>query len=628
MSALDLTGFNSPNGFINTNFGFPSSTINTCRAVALQTDGKIVMAGDSENTGIKNIAISRYNTDGSLDTTFGTGGKVTVQLGSASVLTYGLSIQSDGKIVVCGETSPLGFQEMFVARFTTIGILDTANFNTPFGYILITPSDFTTAYNPLTFDNCYANNLEIDTTTTPNKIVVVGTVRRTGSPNRYYIAMARLKLDGTLDNISFGVNGLVAQSFNPVDEYANSLSITTSGDYILVGNEIVSATNISFSVSKFDTTGLPVAAFGTSGIVIVPHFFTNSTDAAASIKIQQDGKIIVGGTSTKSNLTDNCFAIARLDSTTGILDTTFGINGQVITDLSPTINLSGSSLAIQNDGKIVLGGTFTNNISNGISFALARYSNINGSLDTTFGINNNGLILEDLVNGVSELGNSIAIQTDGKIIVGGTEDLSSDISEIKYFILARYFGFPPFPPPIPIGPIPIVPICFPAGTPVFTDQGYIPIEQINPELNTIRNKPIIAITKTTTNHDKIVCFEKHSLGYNVPNNRTFVSLNHGIIYNKKLIPAKNFVGKKNDIYFKKYNGEYLYNVLMEKHMGMLVNGMKVETLDPKNIIAKLYTKKYSPAKIEKTILKINNYSYHYYNNYSNFNNYERLQYNN
>lgn len=59
MSALDLTGFNSPNGFINTNFGFPSSTINTCRAVALQTDGKIVMAGDSENTGIKNILLQK-----------------------------------------------------------------------------------------------------------------------------------------------------------------------------------------------------------------------------------------------------------------------------------------------------------------------------------------------------------------------------------------------------------------------------------------------------------------------------------------------------------------------------------------------------------------------------------------
>jgi hypothetical protein len=137
----------------------------------------------------------------------------------------------------------------------------------------------------------------------------------------------------------------------------------------------------------------------------------------------------------------------------------------------------------------------------------------------------------------------------------------------------------------------------------------------------------VAITKTITNHDKIVCFEKHSLGYNVPNQRTLVSLNHGIIYNKKIIPAKKFVGRKHGIYFKKYNGEYLYNVLMETHMAMLVNNMKVETLDPKNIVAKLYTNKYSPEQKEKIILQINNFSHDHYNKYRNFHNYDRLQFN-
>jgi hypothetical protein len=225
---------------------------------------------------------------------------------------------------------------------------------------------------------------------------------------------------------------------------------------------------------------------------------------------------------------------------------------------------------------------------------------------------------------MKEQGTSLIIQPNGQILLAGVRGLFGDYEE-KWFIIARYFGFPPFPPPAPL-PIPVVPICFPAGTPVLTDQGYIPIEEINPELNTIRNKIIVAITKTITNDDTIVCFEKHSLGYNVPNKITFVSLNHGIIYNKKLIPAKKFVGRKKGVYFKKYNGEYLYNVLMEKHMGMLVNGMKVETLDPKNIVAKLYTNKYSHEQKEKIILQINNYSQHHYNKYSNFNNYERLKY--
>jgi hypothetical protein len=89
----------------------------------------------------------------------------------------------------------------------------------------------------------------------------------------------------------------------------------------------------------------------------------------------------------------------------------------------------------------------------------------------------------------------------------------SDISDTKYFILARYFGFPPNPPP----PIPVVPICFPAGTPVRTDQGNIPIEQIDPNINTIGRKPIVAITKSLMNEDSIVCIEKNSLGINIPN---------------------------------------------------------------------------------------------------------------
>jgi hypothetical protein len=113
----------------------------------------------------------------------------------------------------------------------------------------------------------------------------------------------------------------------------------------------------------------------------------------------------------------------------------------------------------------------------------------------------------------------------------------------------------------------------------------------------------------------------------VHNKKTIVSLNHGIIYNKKIIPAKRFVGRKNGVYLKKYNGEYLYNVLMEKHSIMIVNGMKVETLDPTNIVAKLYTNKYSPEQKTKIILRINKYSEGYSNKYKNFNNYEPLKFN-
>jgi hypothetical protein len=134
----------------------------------------------------------------------------------------------------------------------------------------------------------------------------------------------------------------------------------------------------------------------------------------------------------------------------------------------------------------------------------------------------------------------------------------------------------------------IYPICFPAGTPVETDQGSIAIEKINPSVNTIKGKNIIAITKTITVEDNIVCIEKDAIGPNIPSQKTFISRNHELLYNKQMIKAKNLIGVVDGVYNKKYNGEILYNVLLDKYDKMMVNNLIVETLDPKNIVAQLY----------------------------------------
>jgi hypothetical protein len=107
------------------------------------------------------------------------------------------------------------------------------------------------------------------------------------------------------------------------------------------------------------------------------------------------------------------------------------------------------------------------------------------------------------------------------------------------------------------------------------------------------------------NENKIVCIEKHALGINIPNRKTYISNNHGILYNKKLIPAKQLVGRFRGIYHTKYNGEILYNILMEKHYIININNIRVETLNPKNIVAKLYTSNYNNEEKMKLILEIN-----------------------
>jgi uncharacterized cupin superfamily protein len=136
---------------------------------------------------------------------------------------------------------------------------------------------------------------------------------------------------------------------------------------------------------------------------------------------------------------------------------------------------------------------------------------------------------------------------------------------------------------------PIADICFAASTPIETDQGVMPIEKVNPDTHTINNKKVVAITKTVTLDNYLVCFEKDALGDNVPSERTVVSKEH-LIYNKgKMIKAKDFIGKYKNVHKIKYNGDILYNVLLEKYDKILVNNLICETLHPRNALAKFYT---------------------------------------
>ncbi len=137
--------------------------------------------------------------------------------------------------------------------------------------------------------------------------------------------------------------------------------------------------------------------------------------------------------------------------------------------------------------------------------------------------------------------------------------------------------------------IPVGDICFVAGTPITTNQGLIPIEKINPDIHTIRNKPIVAITKTVYASNKyLVCLEKDSLGNNIPSQKTIISKNHKIFYNGKMVKACGLLGLNDKISKIEYNNELLYNVLMENHDKMIVNNLICETLDPTSIVAEFY----------------------------------------
>lgn len=148
-------------------------------------------------------------------------------------------------------------------------------------------------------------------------------------------------------------------------------------------------------------------------------------------------------------------------------------------------------------------------------------------------------------------------------------------------------------------------ICFQANTPIITNKGIVPIEKLNPDIHTVDNKKIVAITRTVTQDKYLIKFDTHSLGRNHPCQPTIVSKNHKISYRGKMMEAYKFVGYFQNVTKIEYDGEVLYNILMEKYDRIRVNNLICETLHPENTIAKIYTNKESDDYKNKIVFIMN-----------------------
>lgn len=150
-------------------------------------------------------------------------------------------------------------------------------------------------------------------------------------------------------------------------------------------------------------------------------------------------------------------------------------------------------------------------------------------------------------------------------------------------------------------------ICFPGKTPIVTDMGIINIEDIDIEYHTIRDKKIVALTKTKSQDNYLVCFEKNSLGEDYPSDKTIMSSEHRVLYKDNLIQAKKLVERHSGIKKVKYNGQTLYNILLEDYSWVMVNDMVCETLHPDNELAKWYLSDL-PQSYKDKIITVMNYA--------------------
>lgn len=395
-SHLDYTF--SGNGKVQTNFGTNGSDL--AFAMAVQANGKIVAVGNtSGNNG--DFGLCRYNTDGTLDTTFGNGtGKVTTDFFNNSDYANAIAIQSDGKIVVVGTVGAvIGGTDLVpsfgIARYNTDGSLDT------------TFSGNGKVYYNFSGGDDEANAVDIQSN---GKIVVAG--RLSGSSTRW--GVARLNPDGSLDT-NYGTAGHTTIVFAG-SSAAWDVAIQPNGK-ILIGGTATPADGISrFALIRQNSDGTLDTTFNGDGSVLTSFGEANQ---GRRFKLMSDGRIVLTGYIGVNNIT-HC-GVVRYNSD-GTLDTSFGGNGKVVGPVGAC-----SDVAV-NNGEIYVAGSTTEMPPR---LLVAHFSS-GGGLDPTFGTG--GVV--KTVFGSDSLGTAVRISS-GKIIVAGYTKTVAPPFDYN-FAVARY----------------------------------------------------------------------------------------------------------------------------------------------------------------------------------------------
>ncbi|WP_329391427.1 calcium-binding protein (plasmid) [Streptomyces sp. NBC_01351] len=317
-------------------------------SVAVQADGKIITAGFSfTNNLADDTQLARYNADGSLDTSFGTGGKVTTDLGGHDGA-HKVLVQDDGKILTIGFGDEGSDAEFMLARFETDGRLDTS---------FDGDGKATTAFGG--FGLADGGALQAD-----GKILAAGyTTAGVGGSDDF--AVARYNRDGSPD-VTFDGDGKATTDFGS-DERPNGLAVQADGKIVVGGSRFTdTADGTDFALARYTTGGGLDATFDGDGKVTTDFGDGDGDGAQGGVAVQADGKILAAGFTRAGGSLD--FALVRY-TTNGGMDTSFGTGGKAVADFGT--RAAATQMAVQDDGRIVVVGyTFA---ADGSDFALARF---------------------------------------------------------------------------------------------------------------------------------------------------------------------------------------------------------------------------------------------------------------
>ena len=353
----------STDGKVTTDFG---GNDDQARAVAIQPDGKIVAAGFANDGSDNNFALARYNTNGSLDTTFSSDGKLTTDFDGKDDEAYAVAIQPDGRIVAAGYATNTNqttnittddHKDFALTRYNSDGSLDESFSNQT--------KDFGRNDGKVTsLINIYDQEIYAMTIQSDGKIVVVG---RSWSGIGNDFAVERYRPNGSRDH-TFGFPlqsdvrpGRVTTDFSGTGDYPHAIALQPDGKIVVAGRSWSNG-NHNFALVRYTAQGDLDTMFGNGGKVRTD---INGDDVVHAVAVLSNGKIIAAGGGGAN------FGLARYTAN-GELDTEFDNRetGKAVTDFDGNAD-EARAIAIQSDGKIVVAG-YANNGSD-TDFAIARY---------------------------------------------------------------------------------------------------------------------------------------------------------------------------------------------------------------------------------------------------------------
>jgi uncharacterized delta-60 repeat protein len=274
----------SGDGKVTTDFNLLADQAN---AVAIQSDGKIVVVGSATltNPGFADFAIARYDTNGTLDSSFDGDGKVTTAVGARVDLARNVVVLADQTILVSG------FSEVNSRDGTSSGALDTS-FGGGSGKTSVP-------------EHRLEDGLSVQS---DGKIVIAGSVNVGVFPARSsHFGVMRFSANGSPDN-GFGTAGLVTLAFTALNDFGRAIALQADGKIVVAGQSS-NGSNPDFGIARFNTDGTPDGSFGTGGKLSFSFF--NAGDGAEGVVIQPDGKIVVGGFVTSG--TQFGYGLARVN---------------------------------------------------------------------------------------------------------------------------------------------------------------------------------------------------------------------------------------------------------------------------------------------------------------------------